>query len=141
MSAFDPDVISNRVAQFTGLTVIDRFVRLIKQAGAYREEDTERDGFLSYASETHSVGAGLGLGFAIGASAQFSFLGVILSFVIYGNRGEKFLSPTLIRDIRKEVHYFLGGLFAGLILGIAVRLLFGLGVPMQDLWSNISRFL
>lgn len=128
---------SKRTAQFTGLTILDRVVHLIKQAGAPTEAQTERDGFLSYKSETHAAGAGIGIGFAIGASGELSFLGAILTFVIYGNRGEGFLSPVLVYDIRKEMQYFLGSLVIGLILGVAARLLLGLGVPFSNILTGV----
>ena len=35
----------------------------IKEAGAASEDDTERDGFLSYSGETHAVGVGIYYGF------------------------------------------------------------------------------
>lgn len=122
---------SDRLAQITGLTILDRVVHLIKQAGQPAEADTKRDGFLSYKSESHSLGAGLGIGFAIGASGELSILGGILTFVIYGNRDGIILSAELIRDIRAEVPYFLGGLFFGLVLGIVARLALGYGMPLS----------
>lgn len=122
---------SARVAQITGLTLLDRVIHLIKQAGAPSESATKRDGFLSYKSETHAVGAGLGLGFAIAVSGELSILGVLLTFVLYGNRGEKILTPELVNDIRSEMQYFLGGLFVGLLLGVIARLALGLGMPLS----------
>ena len=35
----------------------------IKEAGAATEDDSERDGFLSYSGETHAVGVGIYHGF------------------------------------------------------------------------------
>jgi len=38
-------------------------IKRIKEAGAPTEDDTERDGFLSYSGETHAVGVGIYHGF------------------------------------------------------------------------------
>lgn len=130
MSLTEDGVRSKRTAQVTGLTILDRIIHFVKQAGAPSEEATERDGFLSYKSETHALGAGLGLGFMIGAAAELSVIGVILTFVLYGNRSDNFLSPVLIHDIRSELQYFIPGFAIGLTLGIISRFILGLGLPL-----------
>lgn len=117
MTTTQQPVRSQRVAQATGLTLLDRGVRVIKQAGAKTEAAYERDGFLSYHAETHAAGAGLGLGFTIAASGEYRYLGVLLEAVIFGNRGERVFGPDLLEDVKTELHYFLGGLLAGAAFG------------------------
>lgn len=112
---------STRVAQATGLTLIDGAIRLIKQAGAPKESTYERDGFLSYHAETHAVGAGIGIGFALGASGELRLLGGFLTLVLAGNDGVKLSDKKLAKDIRQEPHYFLGGLALGGVLGVGAR--------------------
>lgn len=119
---------SKRVAQATGLTLIDQGVRLIKQAGAPSEGSYERDGFLSYHAETHAVGAGIGIGFALGASGELRLLGGFLTLVLAGNDGVTLTDKKLTKDIRQEPHYFLGGLVTGALLGVGARAVSGSGV-------------
>lgn len=119
------DVGSPRMAQACGLTLIDRFVRVVKQAGAPSEDATERDGFLSHAAETHSAGAGIGFGFMIASTGEWRYLGVLLELILLGNRGDTRLAATLIRDILTELPYFLGGLVLGAALGAWARLVSG----------------
>jgi len=114
-------VCSLGVSRLTGLTSIDQIVRLIKQAGGPSESATERDGFLSYAAETHAVGAGLGFGFTIAASGELRYFGVVYQAVILGNRGGRLFQRQLLEDVTKEKQYFLGGLVAGSVLGLIAR--------------------
>lgn len=113
---------SERVCRASGLPVIDRAIRLIKQAGAPSEESTARDGVLSHSAETHAAGAGLGLGFIIAASGTFRYLGILFQLVIVGNRGDTAFSPDILEDCRTELPYFLGGLVFGAVLGLGARL-------------------
>lgn len=46
------------------MSLFDRLLRRIKEAGALRESDTERDGAFSYSGETHGFAVGLYHGFA-----------------------------------------------------------------------------
>lgn len=117
------------VGVLSGLPAIDRIIRLIKQAGAPKESTYERDGFLSYHAESHAAGAGIGLGFAILASGELRYLGVLLQVVLFGNRGEKLLEPKLLGDVKQERHYFLGGLVTGAVFGLLARLAVGTGIP------------
>ena len=114
-------VCSLGVSRLTGLTSIDQAVRLIKQAGAPSESATERDGFLSYAAETHAAGAGLGVGFTIAASGELRWFGLVYQAVILGNRGDRLFEGRLLSDIQGEKYYFLGGLVAGAAFGLLAR--------------------
>ena len=119
---------SKRVAQATGITLIDGAVRFIKQAGAPSEETYERDGFLSYHAESHAAGAGLGIGFALAAAGELRLIGGFLTLVLAGNDGVSLADKKLARDIRQEPQYFLGGLVTGAVLGIGARAAAGVGV-------------
>ena len=109
------------MCRFTGLTGIDRLVRLIKGVSRTHESGSERNGFLSYASETHAAGAGLGVGFTIAASGQLRYFGLVYQAVILGNRGDRLFEGRLFSDIRAEMHYFLAGLVAGAAFGLLAR--------------------
>lgn len=109
---------SNNIARATGLTVVDKVISFIEGAGSKRESDNERDGFLSYHAESHAAGSGLGVGYALGASGRLRMLGVVLMTVLYGNNGDSMFGAKLFQDIRQELHYFIGGLIAGAIMGI-----------------------
>lgn len=43
--------------------MLDGILQFIRTAGAANEEDTERDGFLSYSGETHGLAVGIYYGF------------------------------------------------------------------------------
>jgi len=43
--------------------MLDRILRFLRGAGAKSESDTDRDGFLSYAGETHALALGIYHGF------------------------------------------------------------------------------
>lgn len=43
--------------------MIKGLVKWVKEAGAPTEEDSERDGFISYSGEAHAVGVGIYYGF------------------------------------------------------------------------------
>jgi len=92
-------------------------ITLLRQAGAYREDDTDRDGAFSYKSETHAAGVGAGLGFAATATGQTRLLGLVVSMALYGRRGETTLDQTIVADVQAEPHYALGGLLLGALVG------------------------
>lgn len=125
------EVKSKTVEKYTGIRLIEKIILLIKQAGAPREDTYDRDGFLSYKSESHSVGSGIGIGFMIGASGRLSILGAILTLILYGNRGEFVIDTALIKDILSELHYFLPSLVMGVIIGLLIRLVLNLEIPMM----------
>lgn len=68
--------------------------------GAYRESDSERDGFLSYSSEAHAVGHGLYDGLKSGG-------------VLPGELPDN-------RDVQKEKHYYKGAYVLGTLLQIGI---------------------
>lgn len=123
------NVKSNKIAVISGVSLIDKVIKVIKRASAKSEESTEYDGFLSYHAESHAAGSGLGIGFMIGASGDLSVLGAILNLVLYGNRGEISFSPLLLDDILSERPYFICSIIIGVIIGLMVRLILGKGVP------------
>lgn len=107
-------------------------INLVRTAGAYRESDTERDGFLSYAAETHSVGYGL----AVGAAIALNLAGVPwvleLVFVALGGVGAKrrFGNERVMREITDEPQYFLGALVLGfVVVGLVAVFLGGATLP------------
>lgn len=115
------EVLSSKVAWLSGMNALEAVIRFGKQAGAPSESETDRDGFLSHAAETHAAGAGLGAGFMIAASGDFRYFGLLYETVVLGNRGEQVFEGRLLKDIQQEKHYFLGGLVLGAALGMASR--------------------
>lgn len=118
----DPGIVSGRIAAILGLPLIDRLVRLIKVAAAHSEETYDYNGFLSYHAETHAIGTGLGLGFALGAADELSVLGALVTAVLYGNRGDTPFDPKLLNDLKTEFHYFVAALLVGAVLGMGANL-------------------
>lgn len=103
------------------MSLREDIIQFVKEAGSASEASYRRQGFLSQHEETHALGAGLGLGFAIGAFSILSIGGALLTFVVYGKGGDSLLEPKLREDILNERHYFIGGFGLGLFLGMAAR--------------------
>lgn len=87
--------------------MLDRLRRFIRNAGQPRESDTERDGFLSYAKEVHSLGLGVYHGLT---SRPWRF------------RAEQYPGNP---DIQAEPHYFAGGYAVGTVVQWAILLTVG----------------
>lgn len=127
----DPETKSRTVEWLTLLPVLDLVIRVVKQAGAASEADTDRDGVLSYAAETHALGAGIAMGLLAFASGDAQLVGGIISAVLYGNRGSQVRDLTLLKDITKEFQYWLFGVVIGAALGMGYRLI--TGAPLQGI--------
>ena len=102
------------------MSLIDRLLQRVTEAGAPRESSHKRNGFLSHHEESHALGACLGLGFAIGVAGDLSVVGVLLSLILYGTRGDDLLEPRLVGDILAERHYAIAGLAVGILVGVGV---------------------
>ncbi|WP_254768220.1 hypothetical protein [Salinilacihabitans rarus] len=98
-------------------TILSRLVRFVREAGAPSEDDTDRDGFLSYHAESHAAGVGLGVGIAASATGDLQYAGAILAMAFGLNRGPTLSNAKITEDVRQEPHYALGGLGLGLLLG------------------------
>jgi hypothetical protein len=94
----------------------------LRQAGAPSEDATDRDGAFSFHAETHAAGVGAGLGFAAVATGNVQWLALLLPAVTAGLRARQGEFGKILADVRQEPHYALGGLVAGALLGLAVRL-------------------
>lgn len=101
----------------------------LRQAGAPSEGSTRRDGFLSYAAETHAIGYGLGLGTAI--ALRLAGVPYILELTVLALGGVKTarvrLNERVLREIREEPQYFLP---AVAVAFTAVGYLAGLAPPL-----------
>jgi len=81
------------------------------------EEDTERDGFLSYAGEWHAMA----LGFGVGLTGTKALIGLFIAFV-FGIGTEKLRMSPHLKDAAEESAYSVGGVGIGLAVNV---LLFG----------------
>lgn len=99
---------------------------IIRSAGAKDESDTDRDGFLSYKSETHAVGYGLGLGAAV--ALKLAGVPWVLELVLLslgGVAGKRRLgNERVMREITDEPQYFVAALMLGFVVvgGVAAAL-------------------
>jgi hypothetical protein len=101
------------------VTLVETVVAFVKSAGQPTEADSERDGFLSYKSETHAVGLGLAAGFFATAHGETQLLALVYGAAIYGKAYEASgQRRQLWKDVRKEPHYALAGIVAGSAFGI-----------------------
>ena len=100
-----------------------RLVAWVKAAGKSSESDSARDGFLSYAHESHSVGDGVALGFAIvAAHAGFPIvLGAVLT-ALGGVQASRFRfgNARVMEEITDEPQYFLPSIAVGGVIGAIV---------------------
>ena len=86
------------------------------------EDESPRDGLLSYAGEWHSAVIGVATGLVSGLTGVFAFA----SFLVGAALTESYLAgnPRALREVRREPWYALGGLVAGLLVGFALRPVF-----------------
>ena len=95
----------------------------------YTESDTERDGFLSYSKEYHAVIAGFAPGMMLGVSWNGENKAVASTLVFTTmatalgiKKISKLTNKKLAGQLQKEAPYVLGGIVAGFLFGIAVRI-------------------
>ena len=114
------------------MPMLQRLIRFVRSAGAASEAGTIRDGFLSWHAESHALLAPMGASFALMAVGRMRLLGLLVTAVLYGNRGENPFQPKLVEDIRQERHYAAMGLMIGIGLGMMVRAWAGLEVVPES---------
>lgn len=88
--------------------MLDRIRKIISGMDAKRESDSERDGFLSYAAETHSMSLG-----------------------VYDGMKTWRLRPKEMRDnpnVTREPWYYTGGYVIGTLLQLVIVLVVGFNV-------------
>lgn len=103
--------------------MIDEIVEWVREAGRSREKDSDRDGFLSYAHESHAVGYGLGLGFAVvAAHAGFPFVLFLVLAALGGIQIGRlaFGDARVMEEIREEPQYFLPALLVGAVIAAGI---------------------
>lgn len=94
------------------------------------EEDTEYDGFLSYAAEWHaaSIGAGAGLTGGLLYGTEYQWIGLLpFAFVILAALGNKKalerFSDQVAYHLKKESWYGIGFAVIFFLLGILIQIL------------------
>jgi hypothetical protein len=101
------------------MTFLESIIAFIKPAGVPTESDSDRDGFLSYKSETHAAGLGLAAGFFATAHGETQLLALVYGAAVYGKAYEASgQRRRLWTDVRSEPHYALGGAVVGAAFGI-----------------------
>lgn len=104
------------------VAVIRALISFLRSAGAASEKDTERDGVLSYAGETHPVAYALGIGFA--ATCGILELQLLVAAALGAREAGRYrINQRVLREIRSEPQYFLPVLVPAAGAGIAVNLL------------------
>lgn len=87
------------------------------------EEETERDGFLSYSGEWHALTIGFGMGFYAPWELQTAFVGAVIARNKQQIQNHQFNQSGHMKDAKKEPAYTIGGLVVGNIAKIAYNLL------------------
>ena len=110
--------------QGEGKKMIEKIKEWFKVYSRKKEAQTQRDGFLSYAGEFHSLALGLGVGFmsAVQQNPEMmsAFIAITLSLGTGGETyrrvkkklgkiGKEIEKSTAIGEIRREPWYALGG--------------------------------
>lgn len=86
------------------------------------EDETARDGLLSYAKEWHALIIGFGAGLTAGLTARYELAGIVAA-VALGVRGASKTSAPVARNLAKEPWYAFGGLVLGLMAGMILSIL------------------
>lgn len=108
---------------------LERAIKFVKAAGAAKESDTDRDGFLSYHAESHALALGVSAGWFAIVQGEMSFLSIIYSAAVYGKAsgmGENPKRRRLLKDVAQEPHYALTGVVLGATLGLLTGEAFGI---------------
>lgn len=105
------------------VSVLDRVISFFEGMGQPEERDTRRNGFMSYAGETHAAGMGIAAGFILTATGDTKLLSVVYGAAVYGRANQRNgKRRAIVNDIRDEWHYALGGIVFGAVLGAIVSL-------------------
>lgn len=113
-------------------TLIKGLIQAVRSAGSSTESGSDRDGFLSYKSEAHSVGYGL----TIGAAIALRLLGVpwVLELVLLSLGGvtakRRLGNERVWREILDEPQYFGPSILAGFLLVMGPALAAGVQVAV-----------
>lgn len=94
-----------------------RLLDLLRASGASSEEETDRNGLLSWSGEYHALEIGLAVGFLAAVSGRWE-LAVLVATVALGAR--KAQDKTL-REVAHEGWYALSGLLVGAVIGVKIR--------------------
>lgn len=107
----------NNAIDNTDTTLLSKGLKLVRQAGASEESDTDRPGAFSYHAETHAAGLAFGVGYMAAATDDYRYAGALVALAFGVNRGPAPASAKVVEDIKQEPHYAIGGLVTGLIVG------------------------
>lgn len=77
------------------------------------EEDTERDGLLSYSVEVHVLGFGLSTGATAAATGDMQFVMALVTLALGIGRSQQPFSETVRKQVLEEPAYALGGVVIG----------------------------
>lgn len=77
------------------------------------EEDTERDGLLSYSVEVHVLGFGLSIGATAATTGDIQYVMALVTLALGVGRGQQPFSSTVRKQVLKEPAYALGGAVIG----------------------------
>lgn len=87
------------------------------------EEDTERDGFLSYAGEWHALAVGLAVGLVASVTGRWALAGVVVAAALGVSASKRVERLPALGEVRREPWYALGGLAIGAAVGFVVPFL------------------
>ena len=101
--------------------MIQRLLTFLERRSQPTEQDTEYDGFLSYAGEFHALSIGLSVGVS-SAVLETPEIAASVCFLSLGLEGSKKmkerLSSDVLHEIRREGWYSVGGILIGFAAGL-----------------------
>lgn len=84
------------------------------------ESSTDRDGFLSYATEWHALTLGLALGVSIQSQGQLQRASQLVFSMLGLAKTRRSWNKKMLREGKKEPWYFLGGMVIGLLAALVL---------------------
>lgn len=100
------------------VSILDKIIIVIKEAGTVGEENTTRGGAFSHKAETHAAAMGLAAGWFAMAQGDTQLLSIVYAAAVYGRNLEASgQRRRVIKDIINEPHYAIFFAVVGALLG------------------------
>jgi hypothetical protein len=101
---------------------VKQIISRLKRRSAATEDGSEYDGVLSYANEYHALLIGLAAGFAAGVASRPEVAAAVgataLGIQVPGLAKARFEGRGVLKEMRREPWYAIGGNAIGFVLGI-----------------------
>lgn len=93
---------------------------MIDEMDAPTEDESERNGFLSYAGEWHAATIGIGVGLAAALHGRPEFLAVLVATTLGLAGADRLKGRRTARELRREPWYGIGASLLAYVVGVAI---------------------